>query len=1140
MRVTDSEERQAALDPDQSFICEAPAGSGKTELLTQRYLVLLARVTRPEEILAITFTRKATGEMRERVLHALQLGEGAEPEQPHRQRTWQLARDVLAVDRRNQWHLLSNPNRLQIKTFDSLCSALTRQLPLESAFGSQPQITEDSTELYRSAVHALLATLEESSPWSDALAVVLDFLDNRFDRFENLMIQLLAKREQWLPLLANRRHGDQIRTLLSANFASVIADTVSLAAASIPPPLAAELVALAGYAAANLRDAGKASPLVACLNIDVDNLQLPDASADGISQWLGLLELLFTKQLEWRKSVTVAQGFPPGAGADKKACAARKQQHKALVAQLQDVAGLQAVLTDLTRLPDAVVDDRQWQLLDALFDVLPVLTAQLTLIFKDTNRVDFPEVSLAARRALGSAETPGELALKMDYRLQHILVDEFQDTSAAQVELLNQLTGGWAPGDSRTLFCVGDAMQSIYAFRGANVGLFLNARERGLDTVALTPLRLTANFRSQAGVVDWVNAVFSGAFPAQHSASHGAVAYAASTSVNPQLDGDPVSLHGFIDDPDGLREAAQVLAIIQATRKDQPDARIAILVRSRSALSAIIPALQQAGLRYRAVNLEPLGEMPAVRDLLSLTRALLHPADRVAWLSVLRAPWCGLTLADLHRLMGESDGRAKGTVLEQCRAALAGGLLSDNGQARLARVYPLLRAAADNRDRQPLRNWIEGCWLALGGGASVDSAEALANARRYFELLATWEYPADLTAFRLLQNAVAELYAAPDPMADDRLQIMTIHKSKGLQFDTVIVPGLAKRGNNRSDDLMLWQERLDRFGESRLLIAPLTEGEGNQRHSNYQHLASESAKKAALESCRLLYVACTRAKDRLHLCFGASEKSDSPGELRAPSSGSLLACIWPQVALAVRPYPPPTLVAGDVTTPSAPQPLIRFEDGWQPPQLRHNALLEAYVPPYDYEEVSNQPPLEWQSPSNRASRHLGTLVHRYLQFMAGQGGEHWSRQRLEQCKPAMAAGLATLGVEQCLVPGLAARACEQLVRIIEDKQGQAILSAGYSFHESEYSLTYCGPQGPQQLIMDRVFTDADGTTWVVDYKTAEPVDGESIDDFFAAQAALYQQKMRLYQRALRAAGFGPVKAALYFPSLAEWLELTGV
>ena len=128
--ITDQAQRAAALDPARSFIVQAPAGSGKTELLTQRYLRLLAQVEHPEEIAAITFTRKAAAEMRNRVLAALDHALQAEPQEPHKQITWRLARAVAEQDRQRAWHLRDNPNRLRIQTFDSLAAELTRQMPI--------------------------------------------------------------------------------------------------------------------------------------------------------------------------------------------------------------------------------------------------------------------------------------------------------------------------------------------------------------------------------------------------------------------------------------------------------------------------------------------------------------------------------------------------------------------------------------------------------------------------------------------------------------------------------------------------------------------------------------------------------------------------------------------------------------------------------------------------------------------------------------------------------------------------------------------------------------------------------------------------------------------------------------------------
>ena len=153
-------------------------------------------------------------------------------------------------------------------------------------------------------------------------------------------------------------------------------------------------------------------------------------------------------------------------------------------------------LPTLRTLPDPVYSDEQWRMLEALLELLPAAVAELQVVFQAQGKADYVEIALRALRALGTPDEPTDLALAFDYRLQHILVDEFQDTSFSQLDLLERLTGGWADGDGRTLFCVGDPMQSIYRFRQAEVGLFIDLQQHGLRNLRLEPLRLEANFRS--------------------------------------------------------------------------------------------------------------------------------------------------------------------------------------------------------------------------------------------------------------------------------------------------------------------------------------------------------------------------------------------------------------------------------------------------------------------------------------------------------------------------------------------------------------------------------------------------------------------------------------------------------------------
>ena len=171
----------------------------------------------------------------------------------------------------------------------------------------------------------------------------------------------------------------------------------------------------------------------------------------------------------FRKTVNKSQGFPtPKDGGS----AEINTQAKALFDRLTPNTELADALSVIRRLPEPEYSDIQWEALEALVRVLPAAAAQLNLVFWERNQTDYIQLAQQAVAAFGSAEEPTELALRLDYRISHILIDEFQDTSRAQFQLLERLTGGWTGTDGRTLFAVGDPMQSIYRFRQAEVALF--------------------------------------------------------------------------------------------------------------------------------------------------------------------------------------------------------------------------------------------------------------------------------------------------------------------------------------------------------------------------------------------------------------------------------------------------------------------------------------------------------------------------------------------------------------------------------------------------------------------------------------------------------------------------------------------
>ena len=305
------------------------------------------------------------------------------------------------------------------------------------------------------------------------------------------------------------------------------------------------------------------------------------------------------------------------------------------------------LLTNLFLLPQAVYEEEQWEILKTLLHVLKVVVAQLHLVFKQSGQIDFIENAQAALLALGDEENPTDLTLALDYRIQHILIDEFQDTSLTQYRLLEKLIAGWEANDGRTLLIVGDPMQSIYRFREAEVGLFLRIWKYGLGAIQPKPLRLSVNFRSTTHIVEWNNRAFQAIFPTYDDVAIGAVAYHASASnACLQLDGVQPAIHGFQTEDDNI-QAHRIISLIHSIQSTSSQDSIAILVRSRSNLLALLPALKQANIPYQAVDIEPLASRQIIQDLFSLTCALLHPVDRIAWLALLRAPWCGLVLADL-------------------------------------------------------------------------------------------------------------------------------------------------------------------------------------------------------------------------------------------------------------------------------------------------------------------------------------------------------------------------------------------------------------------------------------------------------------------------------------------------------------
>jgi ATP-dependent exoDNAse (exonuclease V) beta subunit len=1097
--VADAAARARALDPEASFIVQAPAGSGKTELLTQRYLALLGRVEHPEEIWAITFTRKAAAEMRNRVLAALDAAAGPCPDAAHRRQTWTLARAALAQDQAREWYLRQNPNRLRIQTFDSLGHALARQLPLLSELGAAPATTERAERHYREAARLTLRRLEEPRIGS-ALAALLRHLDNRQDRLEGLLTALLARRDQWLAHALESPDG----TAIEAALRQAVEEHLATLRRACPPDWLHRLTLLAQEAAANLGTERGDSP--------------PGVAWEDLDDWLALCPLLLTTTGSRRKAWDARAGFPAPSerGLDattKRRRETAKQDVAEIAARLDEDPRLLALWAGLRRLPPRGPDVRQQALLQALLRVLLESAAELQLVFRQRGEVDFAEVQMRALRALGTPEQPTDLALALDYRLRHLLVDEFQDTSSSQYRLLETLTAGWQPGDGRSLFVVGDPMQSIYRFREAEVGLYLAARARGIGGLVLQPLALQVNFRSSGALVEWFNRHFPAILPASVDVTLGAVPYSAALALEAAGVEDAVRVHPFAG-ADAAAEATRVVALVRTALAETSDGQVAVLARARSHLQTIARALGAAGLRFQAVEIDPLAQRPVVQDLHQLTRALLHPADRLAWLSLLRSPCLGLDLRDLLLLAEPSRRSIPGRLQDPDVRAM----LSDDGRQRVERLLAVLADALPARGRRPLRQWVESVWLRLGGLAAAGRT-ALDDARAYLALLDQLEEASGLVDFGRLEESLAGLYAAPDGQADGRIQLMTMHKAKGLEFDTVILPGLGRRPRGNPPELLYWLERTAADGNRGLLMAPVSGVDGDGEPIA-RYLREIERDKDRLEAARLLYVAATRAKRRLHLLGHVPVKTD--GTLGRPAAGSLLDRLWAGVengfAELDAPLAPPPAGAA---TPLA--DLRRLPADWR---LR----APAAAPPVAASPTEPDKRIEFAWAGDTA-RHVGTLVHRWLERIAREGVEHWPAQRVDGLAETLGRALRNLGVAEAEQPGALDKTLRALRNTLADDRGRWIL-AGHVDARCEWPLS-CVEGGIRHYVIDRSFVDADQVRWIVDYKTGEHLEGDRAA-FLDQELERYRAQLETYARIVRELDIRPIRLALYFPLFADW------
>ncbi len=1101
----DAENRLRALDL-ASFIVEAPAGAGKTELLTQRYLKLLAVVDAPEEIVALTFTNKATAEMRQRILQSLQEAANdvpVAPDMPHKQQTRALAQAALKRDAELDWQLLTRPSRLRIQTIDALCGSLTQQMPLLSRFGGQPALADDATPYYLEAAQRTLADVANEASTDAPISTVLAFMQNQAEKLTALLADMLAKRDQWLLPLGGHTDEAEIARQTQAIMAQATATALQASLDALPGAYQTKLMPTLRYAAAN-------SPTAFDLG-QLQDWQVPlEANKEALSAWLTLCDFLLTKEGGFRKTLDVRNGFPKDDPA--------KKPHIENFSEVCALINDPAPLAGLRELPlvDAQEIAANARLVAAFAQVLKLAAAHLWTVFQSANVVDFVQVTQSAIEALENAGGPTDLALRLDYQIAHLLVDEFQDTSPTQIALLKALTQGWENNDGRTLFCVGDPMQSIYRFRKADVGEFLHAREHGIGHLHLTPLKLSLNNRSRPEILSWINRSFVRIFPPHDTPASAAIAY---RECQPRLEPAPdagVHVHALVvsnDDESATaktHEARHIAQLIAEEQRTKPMQSIAVLVRSRAHLHSLVSVMRReyAHIPFQALEIEALNERQTVLDALSLTRAMLHRADRVQWLAVLRAPWCGLTLADLHALCADNH---HATILQLMQDEARLQRLSKDGQARLNRVKTILTRAFQEQGRISLRRWLETTWLQLGGGSTLLNAGDVRDVQAFFDLVEANAngYVLDFTQ---LDKALEKLYANPDAGASERLQFITMHAAKGLEFDCVILPALNAKTRNDDRPLMLWQE-FEVQNHLQLLAAPARKANKHAGVGLYDFLYKLEQQRNRNETARLLYVAATRAKHTLHLVGTVAE--NQKGE-RNPQATSLLAQLWSCVENDFKSADKIALNAAKSSD------LSSFSSNLL--RLSENDL------PHVANEITSSMRFEIAKPGDEATgapdimRDMGTLAHLYMEMLA-KGT--LSAAKIGGALAAMQRWMQQRGHDDLQSSTAASLILSALQATQSSPDGRWVLQHRENAR-SEYALN---SQDEAQYVIDRTFIE-NGIRWIIDYKLGMEVTEQSAR--FVAQAHLPQ--LTRYAELFSGEGI-PIQKAILFLNIGSLVAI---
>ncbi|MEE4246605.1 MAG: 3'-5' exonuclease, partial [Kangiellaceae bacterium] len=542
--------------------------------------------------------------------------------------------------------------------------------------------------------------------------------------------------------------------------------------------------------------------------------------------------------------------------------------------------------------------------------------------------------------------------------------------------------------------------------------------------------------------------------------------------------------------------------------KNSQQKTLAILVRNKSHSDAIIHQLNQRQLPYVANDLFRLANQQLSQDLLSLLFVLLEPTDDLSWIALLRSPVMGAELSDLVQLKQQLNKISFAQALTSCEWIEENTKFNPSFKQRLLNFHKIFCQAQIERCQKPFEKWFHSILTATGFNQVYHKPSEQSDVDELVSLFAQYCEGATLSDRNQLEQAIEAKHAASDPTAGTQVQIMTMHKAKGLEFDTVVIPQLHKTINNRHDELILWKPMLDDEQVYQLMVGMRSAKGSEHKDPMFDYLANLDKLRGSNEVDRLLYVATTRAKSRLVLTAEA-EWDVKKDELKLPTPSQLLSRLWPSIGDSFQLHHAHGSTVHEAT------PLQRIK------RLNNTPLdtpLRIYQEPPATDAIETTEPIDLQTSQYQLQLGdeavIGKIIHKILEHCNGVS------QRLNVARVANVYGV----YDSVAIDNIQ----RSVQRMLEDKDGQWILAKheqaaneliNYRYHQ-DYRSTH---------IIDRTFIDQD-VRWIIDYKSSQPDPSEPTGQFIEQQVEIYQPQLKRYAELFESEGL-QIRAALYFTAI---------